>query len=100
MVFCPLLAREIVPAAIKNPPLGGGDKKIVEKKGPARNTRGNPFFSAAKKGNKSGESFCAGFYLLWRFAKVGIFDLAGSRYFCLLSNLIFAHFLKKTYFSP
>ncbi len=31
VVFCPLLAREIVPAAIKNPPPGKGDKKWQRK---------------------------------------------------------------------
>ena len=77
---------------------GKGRQKIVEGKGLRETHGGFPFSPRKKKRNKSGKSFWAGFYLLWRFAKVGIFDLAGSRYFCLLSNLIFAHFLKKLIF--
>ncbi len=75
---------------------GRGRQKIVERKG-LRETHGGFPLSPRKKRNKSRKSFWAGFYLLWRFGKVAIFDLAWSRYYCLLSNLIFAH-LKKLIF--
>ena len=72
---------------------GRGRQKMAERKGLRETHGGFPFSPRKKKEIKAGKA--SGAYLLWRFAKVAIFDLAGSRYYCLLSNLIFAHFLMK-----